>query len=302
MANVEAVVPYYSLTGTLTQGSQTTLVQIVGVDFSQLSSVFPSLSLATGSLPSSSDLQGAAVGYSVAYPDTSGASNLTVNAVAKISFSSFGGGFGGPAATTVSGDKSFIVTGIYNEYGTGFTISPDTALFVSLEEGEQIAHSEDYTGLIVVASGPSTVTQVTTEITAQYGTTVRTSTVSSILSTVTSVTSELGTILASVGGISVLVAFIGISTTMFTTVVEPHQGDRDPEGARLHQPERPLDLPDRGDRDGVPGRRDRGCPRGRPLILHHRVLQLGHLSGRRGRDQGRGRRHELRDPHAGDHA
>jgi putative ABC transport system permease protein len=220
MANVKAVVPYYSLTGTLTQGSQTTLVQIVGVDFSELSSVFPSLSLSTGSLPPSSDLQGAAVGYSVAYPGTSGASNLTLNAVAKISFSSFGGGFGGPAATTVSGDKSFIVTGIYAEYGTGFTISPDTALFVSLEEGEQITHSEDYTGLIVVASGPSTVTQITTEITAEYGTTVRTSTVSSILSTVTSVTSELGTILASVGGISVLVAFIGISTTMFTTVVE----------------------------------------------------------------------------------
>jgi putative ABC transport system permease protein len=224
MAGVKSVVPYYSLSGTIsqesTQGATVTSVEIVGVNFSQLSVAFPSLSLATGSLPSSSNLEGAAVGYSVAYPGTAGASNLTVNNVVKVSFSSFGGGFGGPVSTSISGSKSFIVTGVYAQYGTGFTISPDDALFVSLQEGQQITKSVDYTGLIVVAAGPSTVSQVDTEITDQYGSTVRTETVSTILSTVQSVDSELGTILASVGGISVLVAFVGIMTTMFTNIIE----------------------------------------------------------------------------------
>lgn len=224
MAGVKAVVPYYSITGTVTEGSggdaQVTSVQIVGVNFSQLTSAFPSLTLSTGSAPSSSDLQGAAIGYSIAYPDISGVSNITLNDVVQVSLSSFGGGFGGPVSSSVSGTKSFIATGIYAQYGTGFTISPDDAMFVSLQEGQQITKSTDYTGLIVVATGSSTVTQVNTEITNLYGSTVRTETVSSILSTVQSVTSELGTILASVGAISVLVAFIGIMTTMFTTIIE----------------------------------------------------------------------------------
>lgn len=233
MQYVKAAIPYYSLTGSITEGTETTTVQVVAINFTQLTDVFPSLALSTGSVPSASDETSAAIGYSVAYPDVSGASNVTVNDVIDVSLSSFGGGFGavsfsgggggagGPSSTgSLTGTKSFVVTGVYKEYGSSFTIDPDAAVFIPLSEGQTLTHSEDYTGVILVASSAGTVNDVTTEVSDAYGSTVRTSTVSTILSTVESVSSELGTILASVGSISVLVAFIAIMTTMFSTVTE----------------------------------------------------------------------------------
>ena len=66
----------------------------------------------------------------------------------------------------------------------------------------------------------NSVSEVSTELTTLFGQNVRVTTVNSILSTIQSVTQSTGTLLASVGSISVLVAFIAIMTTEFTSVME----------------------------------------------------------------------------------
>ena len=93
-------------------------------------------------------------------------------------------------------------------------------MFVPLAGGEALLHSYDYTGVMVVAQSAALVTQVTTELTALYGSNVRITSVSSILSTINSVTQSTGTLLEAVGSISVLVAFIAVMTTEFTSVIE----------------------------------------------------------------------------------
>lgn len=216
MSGVKTVVPYWLSQGTVTQGTQTSPVQVLSVDFSQLDAVLPGLDLTTGSYPVSNDLGGADIGYSVAYPNAVGATNTTVNQLLTVTFSEFGG-FGG---TGLSGSRTFAVRGVFAQFGQGFLINPDNTVFVSLDTGQSMLHTNDYTGVVVVATSANTVNEVTNEITAQFGSTVRTTAVSSILSTIQSVTSGIGTILGSIGGVSVLVAFIGIMTTMFTTVVE----------------------------------------------------------------------------------
>ncbi len=216
MNGVKAVVPYYLLTGTVTQGNQQVDVQILAGDFSQLSLVLPGLSLAVGNLPGSSDLAGAVVGWSIANPQIAGASNLTTNQIVTVSFS----GISAFGASGASGQKSFIIRGIFSQYGQGFLINPDLAVFIPLSEGQQILHTNHYSGIIVVADSPSSVNQVVSEINQQYGQSVRITAVTQILNTIQSITNGIGTILASVGSISVIVAFIGIMTTMFTTVVE----------------------------------------------------------------------------------
>jgi putative ABC transport system permease protein len=113
-----------------------------------------------------------------------------------------------------------VVRGIFAAFGQGFLINPDNTIFVSLATGESMIHTSSYSGVVVVATSPDTVSEVTSEIAAQYGNQVRTTAVSSILTTIQSVTNGIGTILGSIAGVSVLVAFIGIMTTMFTTVVE----------------------------------------------------------------------------------
>jgi putative ABC transport system permease protein len=219
MPGVSVVVPYWLLGGTITQGTQTTSVQVMAGDFSKLGAVLPGLTLATGSVPSGSDLGGAAVGWSIANPNIAGARELRVNQVVTVSLGGSGGFLGG-GSSGVSGQKSFIIRGIYNKFGAGFFINPDSGIFVPLSEGQALLHTNHYSGIIVVASSASTVNEVTNELASQYGQKVSILAVTSILSTIQSITGAIGTILVAVAGVSILVAFIGIMTTMFTTVVE----------------------------------------------------------------------------------
>ncbi len=224
LAGVSAVLPYQMLTGSITQvGGSSTSVQIIATALANLTKVFPTLSVQQGSYPEPTDLAGAIIGNSVAYPDITDATNVTVNQVLSVSDVGRGFSFGpsfGATSNTASTTKSFIVRGILNGYGQGFLISPDEDVFVPLAEGEALLHSYDYTGLMVVASSNSIVSSVESEITALYGNDIRVTSVSSILSTITSVTQSTGTLLEAVGSISVLVAFIAIMTTEFTSVIE----------------------------------------------------------------------------------
>jgi putative ABC transport system permease protein len=234
MTGVSAALGYLQANGQVKDGSYTIEASVVAIDLSQLSSVFPTLKLGQGTVPTSTDTVGAAVGYNIAYPDLSGASNFTVNQVVSVSglgrtssFSFVGPngaaqfiGFGNAGAGSTSTSHSFVIRGIYDQFGQGFTISPDTTIFIPLASGESILKSTSFTGIMVVATNPNSVTEVTNELTAEYGSDVRITSVSSLLSSIQSITSGTSTLLEAVAGTSVLVAFIGIMTTMLTSVIE----------------------------------------------------------------------------------
>ena len=230
LPGVSHVLAYDEISGQTTQGGETVGVSLIATDLSQLQRVLPSLALAQGSIPSSSDQVDAIIGNSIAYPGISGASNvsvgqvLTLNNVGRSTFTFGGGGvaFGGAASSSSSAatQRSFVVSGIYSSFGQGFGINPDTSVFVPLSTGQLILHSSSYSGLMVVASGTNTVNTVVTEIEDAYGQTVRVTSISSLLSSIQSVTSGATTLLEAVAATSVLVAFIGIMTTMLTSVIE----------------------------------------------------------------------------------
>jgi len=224
LLGVSAVLPYQQLSGSITQGGGSVSVQIIATTLPNLTKVFPSLGVEQGSFPASTDLAGAIVGNSVAFPDITNAVNVSLNQVLSVTGVgrgfSFGPNFGTSNSNAGSTTKSFIVRGILKSYGQGFLINPDDAVFVPLAEGEALLHSYDYTGMMVVAASNSIVNSVESEITALFGNDVRVTSVSSILSTITSVTQSTGTLLEAVGSISVLVAFIAIMTTEFTSVIE----------------------------------------------------------------------------------
>ena len=231
---VSAALGYQQANGEVTDGSYTISASVVAIDFTQLSAAFPTLTLGEGAVPATSDTVGAAVGYSIAYPDLQGASNFSVNQVISVSglgrsssftFNGNAIGFsvaqvGGGAGASAASKKEFVIRGVYDQFGQGFGITPDTTIFIPLASGEQVLKSSTYTGVMVVASSPGAVTEVTNELTAQYGTNIRITSVSSLLSSIQSVTSGTSTLLEAVAGTSVLVAFIGIMTTMLTSVIE----------------------------------------------------------------------------------
>lgn len=212
LKGVRAVIPFWLISGTIKQGTQTTSVQVMAVDLSKLSIVLPGLSVGVGSVPPPTDLAGAIIGTTIANPNIAGAQSLGVNQVVSVTFPQF--------AAQSGSQKSFIIRGVLNPFGASFFINPDQGIFIPLSEGQTLLHTDKYSGVIVVANDVNTVTQVSNEITNLYGQNVNVLAVTSILQTIQTIIGGISTILASIAGISVVVAFIGIMTTMFTTVVE----------------------------------------------------------------------------------
>jgi len=234
MTGVKAALGYQEANGQVTDGSYSIAASVVAVDFTQLSAAFPTLKLGVGAVPSPTDTLGAAIGYSIAYPGLQGASNFSVNDVLSVSglgrsttftFQGKSIGFGTLFSSTSSGGSGstkddFVVRGVYDQFGQGFNINPDTTIFIPLAAGEQVLKSSTFTGIMVVADNPNDVNEVTNELNTEYGANIRTTSVSSLLSSIQSVTGGTTTLLEAVAGTSVLVAFIGIMTTMLTSVIE----------------------------------------------------------------------------------
>lgn len=233
LPDVVNVVPYQEASGTITQGGGSVGVTIISANLSQLNDIFPSLTIGSGSLPQSSDAVGSLVGNTVAYPDITGAENLTVNDVLavsdirssgfRITFTSAGGAasfFGGGGSSSSGTDRSFIVTGVLSPFGSSFLIDPDQSIFVQPIVGQELLNTQAYSGIVVIASSAKTVDTVTSELSSQFGSDISTTAATSLLSTVESVTSGTTTLLEAVAGTSVIVAFVGIMTTMLTSVLE----------------------------------------------------------------------------------
>ena len=230
LAGVEYAIPYQQANGQITQGGGSVSVTVYALDLSKLENLLPSLSLAQGSLPLSSDPVGAAIGYSIAHPNIQSAANTTVNEVltvsgiGRFSFISFAGGGSAVSASPGGGgsgtSRSFIVRGVFNSFGQSFLINPDDSVFVSQSAGQELLHSSTYSGVVVVASSAADVTEVINELDVEFGQSVRTTSVPSLLSTIQSVSQGATTLLEAVAGTSVVVAFIGIMTTMLTSVLE----------------------------------------------------------------------------------
>jgi len=228
LPGVSYAVPYQQASGQISEGGGTISVVVYALDLTQLNHVLPSLSLEDGSLPSSSDPVGVAVGHSIAYPDIAGTENstvseiLTVSGIRTASLISFAGGgsaFGSGGASS-GAERSFVIRGIFNTFGQSFLINPDDSVFISQSAGNELLHTSAYSGVVVVATSASTVSQVSSELTSQFGQSIRSTAVTSLLTTIQSVSQGASTLLEAVAGTSVLVAFVGIMTTMLTSVLE----------------------------------------------------------------------------------
>ena len=221
LKGVKTVLPYYSDSGKLTQGTKNTTVTIYAIDLNEISSILPGLTIQNGSIVSPNFYSGADIGYSLAYPNTTGVRNLSINQVITISGSpSFS--FGGKSISgTPSKTYSFLVKGIYKNFGQGLFINPDTSVFIPLSGGILLTNDTGkYSGILVSATNASAVTGVSSELSAEFGKNLNVITVSSILSEITSIESSISFILLAVASISLVVAFISIMTTMYTSVTE----------------------------------------------------------------------------------
>ncbi|MEM1525034.1 MAG: ABC transporter permease [Nitrososphaerales archaeon] len=209
--NVEVVIPYYNIRATIRSGSQTKDISIIALDISKLKSILPGISLEEGEFPKA--LSQAVIGSNIANPQD-GSQGVTLNNVISTSINTRIG------TRIVKVSRAFVVSGILKPFGQSFFINPDDTIFVPIGIGKSLTGSQTYSGIYVVARTINDVSNIQNAISDLYGSRVRVVAVSAMLSNIQSVNESISAILVSVAFMSVIVAFIGIMTTMFTSVHE----------------------------------------------------------------------------------
>ena len=213
MAGVEEVIPYYSQRLTLTSGSDSISVSLFGIEQGKLQLLYKSLVLAQGALADEYDPTGVVVGSSIANPSSGSFSPVGINDMLVLQ------GMAGPGSTTTP-TYSFIVKGILAPFGAAGFVNIDETVFMSLNGARMIFSSAYYSGLYVIGKSPDVVDSLVTSLETYFGSNARVSSSSAFLSTVQSISSQLTLFLGSVAAVSLLVAGVGISNTMYISVME----------------------------------------------------------------------------------
>ena len=204
---VSDVIPYYSRGVTIVLGGTLTPATLTGVDLNVLSKLYKGLSLYDGALPDPYDPSAAVVGHGIAFPSEANGTQLA--------------NINGMISVTLENSKlAFLVRGILSEFGSAMFSNIDDTIFISLQAAQILLKTSYFAGLYVITDTPDDVTVVQQHIESYYGTNVRVMSPSSMLSSVQSITSQMTLYLASIGGVSLFVAAVGIVNTMFVSVME----------------------------------------------------------------------------------
>jgi putative ABC transport system permease protein len=159
-------------------------------------------------LPDPYDPSAAAVGYSIAFP-TGSSDQLALNQMISVTL-------GG----STSGGLTFLAKGILSKYGSVLFSNIDDTIFISLQSAQILLKTQYFSGLYVMTNTAGDVTTVQQEIENYYGTQVRVMNAGSMVSSVESITSQMTVFLGSIGAVSLFVAAVGITNTMFVSVME----------------------------------------------------------------------------------
>jgi len=206
---VEVVVPYYLIPASINtpKGPMPTTIFSMNVNYVDL--VLPSAKPYSGRMPIEGSYTQVAVGYYIANPRYPGQPTFKPGDVMTVEISL-------PNGQTET--MSFSVMGALKEISSFGGANFDQAIYTSDALGRAI-YGDQYSGAIVVAK-LSDVDQVANAIQSRYGNYVTVQTVQQFLTFIKQSLGSFEALLVIAGASSFIVAFIGVTTTMLTTVVE----------------------------------------------------------------------------------
>jgi putative ABC transport system permease protein len=120
----------------------------------------------------------------------------------------------------MKGNMAFLVKGILVPFGNVLFSNIDDTIFISLQSAQILFKTPYYTGFYVITNTPDDVPSVQEIIQNYYGANVRIIGASAILTSIQSITGQMTIFLGSIGAVSLFVAAVGITNTMFVSVME----------------------------------------------------------------------------------
>jgi len=208
---VKDVIPYFSRRLSINYGTNTLSVSLVGLDQAKLQDLYKGLEISDGTIVDGYDPTGVVVGSAIANPPSNTFPPVGMNEM--IALQGTATGRGAPPSYT------FIVKGILAPYGAVGFMNLDETVFTTLA-ARTIFSVNYYTGLYVIAESPSVVDSVIESIQNYFGGNARVFSSTALLQTVQSITTQLTIFLGSVAVVTLFVAAVGITNTMFVSVME----------------------------------------------------------------------------------
>ncbi len=211
ISGVSGVYPYYAIPAQISTpgGKESVVVFAINLQ-TGLESAVPGIKLSQGQFPQPFNTFGSVVGWQIANPQNTQYPSYSLNNIITLTMAE-----NGQPVT-----KSFLIMGILKEFGPSFIVNVDQGVFVPLSTGTQLTGNAPYDGLLVIAKSSADVTSITNSIKKSYGNDLQVLSSQEAINVANSIVGTLNLLLASAASVSFLVAFVGVTTTMYTSTLE----------------------------------------------------------------------------------
>ncbi len=206
------VAPFIEQTAVIYSRGKTRSVIIEGLDQTKLKYILPNIEIEEGTFVSEYDSVGILLGHQIAY---SGPDEIFawVGRTVQLAYTRYT-----ETGETETVKKSFIVRGVLKYYGS-FFIPVDQVAWISLRAADNLFNKKgEYDGLYVITKDPSFNDQIMDYIKDKYDVDVLSP--QSIKRIVDNVMNTITFFISSISAVSLLVASIGIITTLYTSMLE----------------------------------------------------------------------------------
>jgi putative ABC transport system permease protein len=213
-SGVTDVIPYIQqISSIVSQGEEQTSI-VVGVEQSKLPLLFPTISFESGTFVSESDSIGIILGNEVVRSSNQSGTFAGLGQTVKIVYQSYEG------QRPVTVQRSFVVRGILDYIGSG-VVPVDQMVFISTSAANNLFdRGGDFDGIYVVTENPDLNEEVRQRIQDIYGNDVIIISPQLIADMIQQISGGVYLFINAVAMISLLVASVGIITTMQTSVME----------------------------------------------------------------------------------
>jgi len=212
LEGVRDVIPYYSRRLQINYGTTTLSVQVYGLDHNKLFTLYDGLGLDRGGLVDMYDPTGVVVGSSIARPPEAELPPVDVNELLVLEQAATG--------RVRAPSYAYLVRGVLKPFGLVGFLNVDETSFISLMAARLAFKLTYYSGVYVLANSPDEVAIAQAGVQEYFGTNARIMSAQSMLETVQSITNQLTFFMGGIAAVSLFVAGVGITNTMFVSIME----------------------------------------------------------------------------------
>jgi len=213
-SGVDEVIPYIQqICSIVSQGERQTSI-VVGVEQSKLPLLFPTISFEVGTFVSRSDGIGIILGNEVVRSSDQEKALTSLGQTVKIVYQTY------EDQRPLTVERSFVVRGILEYIGSGI-VPVDQMVFISTTAANSLfSRGGDFDGIYVVTENPDTNEEVRQRIQKIYGSDIIIISPQSIANVIQQISGGVYLFINVVAMVSLLVASVGIVTTIQTSVME----------------------------------------------------------------------------------